>query len=93
MRKYTDYISDVSPDELFNGLIDYGPFVENIPSFLTSEVFLTYVQTLLLPLNIKPKDYIRFSSMRNINIQKTMAIPEPLVMSISAIAYPRTGKK
>ena len=61
LNKYTDYSDEISPNELFDGLMGYGLFAEKIPSFLTSAGFLTYTKTLSLPLKLKAKDYIRYS--------------------------------
>lgn len=77
MRKYSDYTNEISPSELYNGLVGFGLFAEKIPNFLTSEFFLSFTKSLIFPLDNKPKDYIRYSSMRNINIPRPLAIPEP----------------
>lgn len=77
MRRYFDYSNEISPAELYEGLVGFGLFAERIPNFLASKSFLDYTRTLKLPLKIKSKDYIRFSSMRNINVPRSMAIPEP----------------
>lgn len=77
MNKYVDYQNEISDSELYDGLVGFGLFAEKIPKFLTSENFLTFTKTLSFPLNIKPKDYIRYSNMRNINIPRPLAIPEP----------------
>src|SRR5690606_14296326 len=77
MRKYIDYKNEISDTDLYNGLAGYGLFAEKIPNFLTSLEFLVFTRTLTFPVCEKPKDYIRYSSMRNINIPRAMAIPEP----------------
>lgn len=77
MRKYSDYNDEITDTELYEGLVGSGLFAEKIPEFLTSLNFLTYTQTLAFPLCEKPKDYIRYLSMRNINIPRPMAIPDP----------------
>lgn len=77
MRKYIDYKTEISNEELYDGLVGFGLFAEKIPNFLTSEVFLNFTKTLTFPLSAKPKDYIRYSNMRNINIPRPLAIPEP----------------
>ena len=77
MRKYVDYNSEISDVELYDALVGYGLFAEKIPNFLTSEQFLKFSKTLSLPIATKPKDYIRYNSMRKINIPRSMAIPEP----------------
>lgn len=84
MRKYIEYKNEISSTDLYNGLVGYGLFAEKIPSFLTSVEFLAFTKTLTFPINIKPKDYIRYSSMRNINIPRPMAVPEPFAYSNQA---------
>lgn len=81
MRKYIEYKNEISDTDLYDGLVGYGLFAEKIPSFLTSVEFLAFTKTLNFPINEKPKDYIRYSSMRNINIPRPMAIPEPFAYS------------
>lgn len=79
---YSDYINEITPTEIYDGLIGYGMFAEKIPNFLTSHEFLDYTKTLTLPIiNVKDKDYVRYSSMRNINIPRPMAIPEPFAFT------------
>jgi hypothetical protein len=77
MRKYIDYKDEISDSDLYDGLVGYGLFAEKIPNFLTSADFLAFTKTLTFPINDKPKDYIRYSNMRNINIPRPLAIPEP----------------
>lgn len=77
MTKYIDYKNEISETELYDGLVGFGLFADKIPKFLTSEEFLKYSKSLTTLPNNKPKDYIRYSSMRNINIPRPMAIPEP----------------
>ncbi|MGV4412797.1 RNA-directed DNA polymerase [Chryseobacterium sp. T1] len=81
MKKYIDYNNEISKDELYDGLVGHGLFAEKIPNFLTSVDFLAFTKTLTFPINEKPKDYIRYSSMRNINIPRPLAIPEPFAYS------------
>lgn len=84
MRKYIEYKNEISDSDLYEGLVGYGLFAEKIPNFLTSVDFLAYTQTLAFPINDKPKDFIRYSSMRNINIPRPMAIPEPFAYANQA---------
>jgi len=81
MRTYNSYTDEISPEELYEGLVGYGIFAEKIPNFLSSKMFLDYTKTLVFPLKLRPKDYIRFSSMRNINVPRSMAIPEPFAFA------------
>jgi len=86
MRKYIEYKNEITDSDLYEGLVGYGLFAEKIPNFLTSVEFLAHTQTLTFPINEKPKDFIRYSSMRNINIPRPMAIPEPFAYANQAKA-------
>ncbi len=77
MKKYIDFKNEISEAELYDGLVGFGLFAEKIPNFLTSEEFLKFTKTLQFPINDKPRDYIRYSNIRNINIPRPFAIPEP----------------
>ena len=78
MKKYHEFYDEISEKELFKGLLGFGLFAEKIPNFLSSEFFFEYIEKQTFPYNGKtPKDYIRYSSMRNINIPRPLAIPEP----------------
>ncbi|MCD9853359.1 RNA-directed DNA polymerase [Epilithonimonas sp. JDS] len=78
MKKYYEFHHEISKNKLFKGLLGFGLFAEKIPNFLTSESFYSYIQTQSFPYNdSKPTDYIRYSNMRNINIPRPLAIPDP----------------
>lgn len=77
MKRYIDYQNEISQSDLFDGLVGYGLFADKIPNFLTSKAFLTFIKGDTFPLSEKPKDFVRYSNMRNINIPRPLAIPEP----------------
>ena len=77
MENYSKYTEEISSEELLEGLIGYGIFAEKLPQFLTSESFYDYYDGLTSLPPDKPKDYIRYWNMRNINIPRPLAIPEP----------------
>lgn len=77
MNSYSHYTNEITQTELFDGLVGCGLFTSELPEFLCSKPFLTYVKSLTLPLNIKPTDYIKYLSQRNVNIPRQMAIPNP----------------
>lgn len=87
MKKYIDYIKEISDADLYDGLVGYGLFAEKIPNFVTSVEFLSFTKTLTFPINEKPKDYIRYSSMRNINIPRPMGIPDPFAYANQAKCF------
>ena len=76
MKTYYDFMSELSPDEVFEGLLGYGLFNEKQPQFLTSVPFYNYC------INNPPsvngfKNYVRFDGYRNVNIPRPYGIPEP----------------
>lgn len=77
MKKYSEYMNEITSDELFDKFLGYGLFAEKLPSFLTSKQFLDYYKTLETYPPDKPKDYVRYLNIRNINIPRPLAIPEP----------------
>lgn len=84
MKKYIFYINEISKRDLYDGLVGYGFFAEKIPNFLTADNFLKYTKSLTFPINKHRKDFIRYSSMRNINIPRAMGIPEPFAYADQA---------
>ncbi|SFN01821.1 Reverse transcriptase (RNA-dependent DNA polymerase) [Chryseobacterium oleae] len=81
MKTYLDYCNEITSIELYDRLVGCGLFAEKIPNFLTSQEFLDFTRTLTFPFEEKPKDYIRYSNMRNINIPRPLSIPEPFAYS------------
>ena len=77
-KLYSDYLDEISPDKLFAGLLGFGLFSEKLPPIFSSKEFLDFCSTQNnLPFDKKPKDYIRYFSMRNTNIPRELAIPSP----------------
>jgi hypothetical protein len=78
-KNYHQVLSDISSDELFEGLLGFGLFAEKIPPFLTSEAFFNYCK---LPtfsgFQSADTKYIHYESMRNINVPRVLAIPNPM---------------
>lgn len=46
-KKYTDFMDEISSDELYEGLLAYGLFAEKLPPLFTSVFFITAKQYLL----------------------------------------------
>lgn len=70
-------MTDISPSDLYDGFLGHGMFANKIPNFLTSENFLAYSKTVAFPNQNSERDYIRYSNMRNINVPRPLAIPDP----------------
>lgn len=78
MKRYSAYMDEITPDELYEGLLAYGMFSEKIPPIFTSEAFYRYCLTLSKPFQGDRHDYITFDSIRNINIPRQISIPNPM---------------
>ena len=76
-KKYTDYMDELSADELYEGLLAYGFFTEKLPPVFTAVPFFDYCKTVSHPFEAGWNEYISFRVMRNINIPRIMGIPNP----------------
>ena len=74
-KKYTEFMDDISADELYEGLLAYGFFVEKIPPVFTSVPFFNYSKNLEFAGGWN--EYISLRVMRNTNIPRIMGIPNP----------------
>lgn len=82
-KKYSDFIDEISADELYEGLLGYGMFANKLPPVFTSESFLSFCET-ALPSYSKTDwhDYVSYSSMRNTNTPRLFGIPTPMKYQI-----------
>ena len=81
-NKYNELIKEISSDDILEGFIGYGLFPEKIPGFLSSKAYYEKYLELGKPqFEDKGKDYIRYESMRNINVPRLMAVPNPFAYS------------
>ena len=94
--------SDISADEAFERLVDYGLFNRNIPPCFYSKGLSCHVPTELLPLttednNKKLKallagrqhDFVRYESLRATPIPRQMGIPHPESHIIQCLSFQR----
>ncbi len=79
MKKYSEYMDEITASELYEGLLGYGMFADKLPPIFTSVPFLEYCK------KNKPQyshnqwyDYVCYSSMRNVNIPRVFGIPTPM---------------
>ena len=77
MKAYYDYMNDITADELYDGLLGYGFFSEKLPPVFTAEAFLAHCKT-NPGFKKEHSEFITYNSMRNINIPRTMGIPNPM---------------
>ena len=76
-KKYTDFMDEISSDELYEGFLAYGFFAEKLPPVFTSIPFFNYCNTISEPFEAGWNEYIIFRVMRNISIPRLMGIPNP----------------
>lgn len=75
---YFDYINQISKEDLYKGLLGYGMFSEKLPPIFTSETLYNIRKKISISSFSKsPTDYIRYDSMRNTNVPRSLSIPTP----------------
>jgi hypothetical protein len=80
LNRYAELTKEIRAEDILKGFLGYGLFPEKIPSFLSSKSFYdAYIKMGKPKFEDKGKDYIRYESMRDINIPRLMAIPNPFV--------------
>jgi len=82
MKKYSDYMNEITKEELLEGLLGFGLFADKLPSIFSSEEFYNYCKTKEFPkFEGKGYDYIRYETTRNTNIPRRISIPNPFAYS------------
>ena len=76
-KKYTDFMDEISSDELYEGLLAYGFFAEKLPPVFTAVPFFNYCKAVSDSFEAGWNEYITFRVMRNISIPRLMGIPNP----------------
>ena len=77
-KKYTEYLEEISSDELYEGLLGHGMFANKLPPIFTSVPFYDYCQVSNPQFSDKWQEYVCYSLMRNLNIPITFRIPTPM---------------
>ena len=77
-KSYSAFMKEISPDELYKGLLAYGLFADKLPPVFTSEDFYNFCQTKTKEFEGKAHRYIYYENMRNTNIPRPLAIPNPM---------------
>lgn len=78
-KTYDEFMKDISADELYDRMIQYGMFAEKLPPVFDGASFLAYCKDPSHPVFAdKWHDYVRYDSMRNINIPRPLGIPTPM---------------
>lgn len=78
-KPYYEHHSSLSSDEIYEGLLGYGMFSDNLPSFLQSIDFFAWCNLQKEPTFQKKETIpVYYESIRNINIPRIITIPNPI---------------
>ena len=78
-KKYSEFMDEITANELYEGLLGYGMFANRLPPVFTSVPFFNYCQANNPTYSDKDwHDYVYYSSMRNVNIPRAFGIPTPM---------------
>ncbi len=78
-KSYLEHMKSITVENLFDGFLGYGLFSDRIPPFLSSESFLNFVKVANPKIfENTDKGFIQYENIRNINIPRLLAIPEPV---------------
>lgn len=67
-KSYAEFMDEITPDELYQGLLAYGFFAERIPPVFTAIPFFDYCKT--VQFSSHWSNYISFRIMRNVKIPR-----------------------
>lgn len=76
-RNYIDFMDEISPDSLYEGLLGWGLFADKLPPMFTSEPFMRYCRNHKLCCKNEGSDWVVFSYIRNIGVKRDFGIPSP----------------
>lgn len=77
-KTYADFMNDITADEIYEGLLAHGLFADKLPPLLTSKPFFDYCKTAKHKFEKCPFQYVHYENMRNINVPRSLGIPNPL---------------
>ena len=77
-KSYSDFMDEITADELYEGLLGYGLFSEKLPPVFTSVPFFKYCQTIVPSEESSWHDIISYNTMRNVLTPRQLGIPTPL---------------
>lgn len=78
-KHYYDFTNEISPDEIYEGLLAYGLFAEKLPPVFSAKGFFDYCVAQSPTFPKDSAEYIYYESMRNINTPRPLGIPNPAV--------------
>ena len=82
MKKYIDYMQEMTQEDIRKGLLGYGLFADKLPAIFSAKSFYDYCEGKGFPTFEKEgRDYVRYESTRNTNIPRLLSIPSPFSYS------------
>lgn len=77
-KTYCDFMDEITPEELYEGLLGYGMFADKLPPIFISEKFYNFSLNIAQPFSSKWRNYVYFESIRQNDIPRPLGIPNPL---------------
>lgn len=77
-KKYADFMDEISADDLYKGLLAFGLFSNKIPPVFSSTSFFDYCEKKHPTFSNSDHDYVRYKTLRNINVPRQLGIPVPM---------------
>ncbi len=78
-KTYYDFMSEITSDELYDRLIEYGMFSEKLPPIFSATSFLDYCKTKRTQaFSDIGYGYAVYENIRNINVPRNIGIPTPM---------------
>lgn len=77
-KKYADYKDEISADDLYKGLLAFELFSNKIPPVFSSTSFFDYCVKNHPTFSNSDHDYVRYKTLRNINVPRQLGIPVPM---------------
>ena len=78
MKRYIEYIEEITENQLYRALVGYGLFSEKIPPCFTSIEFMEYCLSKKNNFANREYNFVSYDSIRNINIPRQLSIPTPM---------------
>ena len=79
MKTYYDFMSEITSEELYDRIVEYGMFSEKLPPIFSSTSFLTYCKNKRTQaFSDVGYGYITYENIRNINVPRNIGIPTPM---------------
>lgn len=77
-RNYIDFMDEITPESLYEGLLGQGLFTDKLPPMFTSDPFMRFCAKRKNGFEEERADWITFSYIRNAGIKRDFGIPSPL---------------